>query len=180
MTAAENRQIILERGLNGSQAIALEHFDHIRRINDVFYDQVKISDQKAAYIFTFMLALLVSSTESRAVFTWSRYAGGDLSTIVFSGLLALALIFSIVSAILVVLPRRVDKATSLFWGAWPHHREGFRKAAEKRDVDYLFEQYMQNADAMASIARDKYRFVGFAFRGLLMTVIAYVALLATR
>jgi hypothetical protein len=180
MTALETRQTILERALDGTQGIALEHFDHIRRINDVFYDQVKISDQKAAYIFTFMLALLVTSTESRAVFTWSRYAEGNLTAIALSGLLAFALIFSIVSAILVVLPRRVDKATSLFWGAWPHHREDFRKAAHDRDVGYLFEQYMQNADAMASIARDKYRFVGFAFRGLLMTVIAYVALLATR
>lgn len=180
MTALETRQTILERALDGTQGIALEHFDHIRRINDVFYDQVKISDQKAAYIFTFMLALLVTSTESRAVFTWSRYAEGNLTAIALSGLLAFALIFSIVSAILVVLPRRADKATSLFWGAWPHHREGFRKAAHDRDVGYLFEQYMQNADAMASIARDKYRFVGFAFRGLLMTVIAYVALLATR
>ncbi len=180
MAAAYDRQNILERAVDGTGGIALEHFDHIRRINDVFYDQVKISDQKAAYIFTFMLALLVTSTESRAVFTWSRYAESDLSTIVLSGLLAFALVFSMVSAILVVLPRRVDKATSLFWGAWPHHREGFRKAAEARDVDYLFEQYMQNADAIASIASDKYRFVGFAFRGLLLTVIAYVALLATR
>lgn len=180
MTAQETRQTSLERALDGTQGIALEHFDHLRRINDVFYDQVKISDQKAAYIFTFMIALLVTSTESRAVFTWARYAEGNLTTIVFSGLLAFALIFSIVSAILVVLPRRVDKATSLFWGAWPHHREGFRKAAHERDIGYLFEQYLQNADVMASIARDKYRFVGFAFRGLLMTVIAYVALLATR
>ncbi len=180
MAAADDRQSILERAMGGAQGIAVEHFDHIRRINDVFYDQVKISDQKAAYIFTFMLALLVTSTESRAVFTWSRYADADLSTIVFSGLLAFALVFSMVSAILVVLPRRVDKATSLFWGAWPHHREGFRKAAETRDIDYLFEQYMQNADAIAAIASDKYRFVGFAFRGLLLTVIAYVALLATR
>lgn len=180
MTAADKRQAILQRSPVEAVGIGLEHFDHIRRINDVFYDQVKISDQKAAYIFTFMLALLVTSTESRAVFTWSRYAEGSLSTIVFSGLLAFALIFSIVSAILVVLPRRVDKATSLFWGAWPHHRENFRNAAVARDVDYLFEQYMQNADVMAAIARDKYRFVGFAFRGLLMTVIAYVMLLATR
>ena len=176
----DNRQMILERALDGSQAIALEHFDHIRRVNDVFYDQVKLSDQKAAYIFTFMLALLVTSTESRAVFTWSRYADGNASAALFSALLAFALVFSMVSAILVVLPRRVDKATSLFWGAWPHHREDFRQAALARDVGYLFEQYMQNADAMASIARDKYRFVGFAFRGLLLTVIAYVALLATR
>ncbi|WP_421577147.1 Pycsar system effector family protein [Shinella sp. M31] len=180
MARPDERAAILQPVLDGTEGIALEHFDHIRRVNDVFYDQVKLSDQKAAYIFTFMLALLVTSTESRAVFTWSRYVEGDWTSDIFSGLLALALVFSIVSAILVVLPRRVDNSTSLFWGAWPHHREDFRKAARARDIDYLFEQYMQNADAMASIAREKYRFVGFAFRGLLLTVLAYVALLATR
>ena len=180
MTAMETRQAMLDRTHEGGEPVAAEHFDHIRRINDVFYDQIKISDQKAAYIFTFMLALLVTSTESRAVFTWSRYAGADLVTTVFSGLLAFALIFSIVSAILVVLPRRVDKATSLFWGAWAHHREDFRKAAQNRDIGYLFEQYIENADALSTIAHEKYRFVGFAFRGLLLTVIAYVALLAVR
>lgn len=160
--------------------VSRDYFEHLRRVNDVFYDQVKLSDQKAAYIFTFMLALLVTSTESRAVFGLARYAEGGAASIGFSALLAFALVFSMVSAILVVLPRRVDNATSLFWGAWPGHRETFRKAAEDGDADYLFEQYMQNADAMATIAREKYRFVGFAFRGLLLTVVAYVGLLAVR
>lgn len=174
------RRTLIEPATAEGGRVAQEHFDHIRRVNDVFYDQVKLSDQKAAYIFTFMLALLVTSTESRAVFTAARYAEGSLPVAFFSGLLAFALVFSVVSAILVVLPRRVDNATSLFWGAWPHRREAFRKAAAERDVDYLFEQYMQNADAMATIAREKYRFVGFAFRGLLLTVVAYVGLLAVR
>lgn len=180
MTAVDEGRTILKRAGEGAGGIAPEHFDHLRRINDVYYDQVKLSDQKAAYIFTFMIALLVTSNESRGVFAWSRYAEGDMAARIFSALLAFALVFSIVSAILVVLPRRVDKATSLFWGAWPRHREAFRAAANERDVGYLFEQYMQNADAMASIATDKYRFVGFAFRGLLLTVLAYVALMVTR
>jgi hypothetical protein len=50
------------------------YIEHIKRINDVFYDQIKISDQKAAYIFTFMLAFLATSTEGRAVFTLENYA----------------------------------------------------------------------------------------------------------
>ena len=56
MAKVDERQGILERALDRTEGIALEHFDHIRRVNDVFYDQVKLSDQKAAYIFTFMLA----------------------------------------------------------------------------------------------------------------------------
>ena len=67
-----------------SEDIGAEYFDHIKKINDIFYDQIKISDQKAAYIFTFMLAFLVSSVEVRAVFTWARYAQGTPQAILFS------------------------------------------------------------------------------------------------
>ncbi len=102
-----------------TEDICSEYFDHIKKINDIFYDQIKISDQKAAYIFTFMLAFLVSSVEVRAVFTWARYAQGTPQAILFSGLLAAASVFSILSAILVVLPRRLDKSTSMFWGHGP-------------------------------------------------------------
>lgn len=153
------------------------YFDHIKKINDIFYDQIKISDQKAAYIFTFMLAFLVSSVEVRAVFTWVRYAQGTPQAILFSGLLATASVFSILSAILVVLPRRLDKSTSMFWGAWPRHREVFFDAAIRRDERYLFDQYVENADILSHIARSKYRFVTIAFRGLMVTVVAYVLLL---
>lgn len=154
-----------------------EYFDHIKKINDIFYDQIKISDQKAAYIFTFMLAFLVTSSEGRGVFTLSRYMDGDVLPIALSALLALASIFSILAAILVVLPRRVGKSTSLFWGAWPQHREDFRQAAGAGNRDYLFRQYLENADTLSIIACDKYRCVAFAFRGLIVTVLAYVFLL---
>ncbi len=157
--------------------VSSEYFDHIKKINDIFYDQIKISDQKAAYIFTFMLAFLVTSSEGREVFTWGRYAQGTPQGIVFSGALALASMFSIMSAILVVLPRHVHTSTSMFWGAWHKHRGHFRDSAAKRDKGYLFEQYIENADILSTIARGKYRCVTFAFRGLLVTVIAYILLL---
>ena len=172
--------VIKGDGAAGGSDISPEHFDHIKKINDIFYDQVRLSDQKAAYIFTFMLAFLVASGEGRGVFTWSRYAESGPLGAVLSALLAVSLVFSILSAILVVLPRRADTSTSLFWGAWNQHRQAFRTAAEAGDRGYLFAQYMENADAMAAIARQKYRFVGFAFRGLLLTVLAYVALLVAR
>ncbi|QRM47269.1 Pycsar system effector family protein [Rhizobium sp. BG4] len=157
--------------------IGSEYFDHIKKINDIFYDQIKISDQKAAYIFTFMLAFLVSSSEVRAVFTWTRYADGNLQHILFSGLLAAASVFSILSAILVVLPRHLTKSTSLFWGTWGEHRQLFWDAATRRDERYLFAEYLDNADILSTIARGKYRCVTLAFRGLMVTVIAYVLLL---
>ncbi len=162
-----------------TEDVGSEYFDHIKKINDVFYDQIKISDQKAAYIFTFMLAFLVTSSEGREVFTWSRYAQGTPQGILFSGALAAASIFSVLTAILVVLPRHVHSTTSLFWGAWPNHREYFREAAMRSDAGYLFEQYMKNADILSTIARGKYRFVAYSFRGLMVTVIAYVLLLVS-
>lgn len=163
-----------------SNTVSAEYFDHIRKVNDIFYDQVVISDQKAAYIFTFMLAFLVSSSEGREVFTWSRYMTGNRVEIVLSGLLALASVFSILSAILVVLPQHVKRSTSLFWGTWPKHRIGLEAAAARRDPDYLFQQYLENADILSFIARRKYRNVSYAFRALVVTVLAYVMLLVAR
>ena len=157
--------------------IDAEYFDHIKKINDIFYDQIKISDQKAAYIFTFMLAFLVSSSEVRAVFSVARYESGSPGSVLFSGLLAAASVFSILSAILVVLPRRLTTSTSMFWGAWPAHRDMFFEAAIRRDERYLFDQYLENADTLSAIARNKYRFVTLAFRGLMVSVVAYVLLL---
>jgi hypothetical protein len=160
-----------------SGEITEEYFNHVRKINDVFYDQIKISDQKAAYIFTFMLAFLVSSSEGRGVFTWARYAEGTWIAAILSALLALVSLLSILAAILVVLPRHVNKSTSLFWGTWPQHRPAFELAAQRSDVDYLFREYLENADVLSLIARQKYKFVAYAFRGLVLTVLAYVLLL---
>lgn len=157
--------------------ITEEYINHIRKINDVFYDQIKIADQKAAYTFTFMLAFLVSSSEGRGVFSAARYTQGSWPEILCSLLLAGTSIFSIISAILVVLPRHINKSTSLFWGTWPSQREIFTLAANRRDVSYLFEQYLDNADVLSLIARRKYKCVSFAFRGLVLTVLAYLALL---
>ncbi|PDT79877.1 Pycsar system effector family protein [Sinorhizobium sp. BJ1] len=154
------------------------YYEHIRKINDVFYDQIKMSDQKAAYIFTFMFAFLVSSEEGRSVFTWSRYAQGEIFPVILSAALALASMFSLVCAILVVLPRKSATATTLFWGAWTAHRDSFSKAADHGEMSYLFRQYFENADALSAIACSKYHFVNLAFRGLLVTVLAFVGLLA--
>jgi len=154
-----------------------EYINHIRKVNDVFYDQIKISDQKAAYIFTFMLAFLISSAEGRGVFTFARYTEGSWLVIIVSGALAITSVSSIISAIMVVLPRHIDKSTSLFWGTWPQHRPIFEQAARHSDVSYLFNQYLDNADVLSLIARQKYRFVAYAFRGLVFTVLAYVILL---
>ena len=102
---------------------------HLERINTVYYDQIKIADQKAAFIFTFMLAFLVSSAEGSSVFRIERYQTGTWALIVLSAILAIAVAFSLVNAILVVLPRHRIKASSLYWGAWPANRDAVHRGA---------------------------------------------------
>src|SRR6188508_977909 len=91
-----------------------QYLVHLERMNSVYYDQIKIADQKAAFIFTFMLAFLVSSAEGSSVFRMERYQTGSWTLIVLSAVLAVAIAFSLVNAILVVLPRHRAKASSLY------------------------------------------------------------------
>ncbi|NVP55712.1 hypothetical protein HV823_10665 [Rhizobium sp. DBTS2] len=165
---------------NPENSRSIEHFNHVKKINDVFYDQVKSADQKAAYIFTFMLAFLMWSAEGQGVFRWARYTESNLLWGIVSAALAASIVFTIVSAILVVLPRRAERGTSLFWGAWKDQRKRLVEASDAADMDYLFKEYLDNADVLAQIALDKYRMVRFAFRGLLTTVLSYVVLLLLR
>jgi hypothetical protein len=157
-----------------------DYLDHLKKINDVFYDQVKIADQKAAYVFTFMIAFMVTSAEGRAVFQWRRYTESFDPQVLFPALFALSAVTAAVSAILVVLPRSVGRTTSLFWGAWSKHRGEIIAAGERFDSNYLFNEYLGNIDNLAVIARAKYRFVTLAFRSLVVMVIAYLLMLMTK
>jgi hypothetical protein len=152
--------------------------EHLETINEVYYDQIKIADQKAAFIFTFILAFLISSAEGSGVFKLQRYETGSWPSVLLSAVLALAVAVSLVSAILVVLPRHRAKATSLYWGAWSaSNRARFIAAHEARDPDYLFNEYLTNIDNLALINRSKYRHVGYSFRALIVAVLAYLVIL---
>jgi hypothetical protein len=154
-----------------------QYLDHLKKINDVFYDQIRIADQKAAYIFTFMIAFLISSAEGRQVFRPERYQSGEPVAIGLSALVGVAVLVSLVSAILVVLPRQMNSSTSLYWGGWPINRRAFMSAKEDGDQAFLFNEYMANVDTLSAINRSKYRYVGLAFRGLMAVVVGYVLLL---
>lgn len=155
-----------------------EYFDHLKKINDIFYDQIKIADQKAAYIFTFMIAIIITSTDGRAAFQWQRYVNAEFPLVIFSAFMAFATVFSLISAIIVVLPRRVGRSTSLFWGGWDVNRANLLAASKRDDMDFLINEYLGNIDNLSLIAKAKYRFVSLAFRGLIAMVLAYVLLLA--
>lgn len=165
-------------GASAGRGDGKQYLEHLKKVNDVFYDQIRLADQKAAYIFTFTLAFVVTSAEGRGVFNVKRYLAGDVLSSVFSAFLAVALVVSLVSAIVVVLPRRGTGATSLYWGGWQQNRAALLKAHDDRDESYLFDQYLGNVDALAAINTAKYRSVSLAFRSLIVAVVSYVGLLA--
>ncbi|MCO5063285.1 MAG: DUF5706 domain-containing protein [Rhizobiaceae bacterium] len=154
-----------------------EYLKHLIKVNDIFYDQIGTADQKAAFIFTFMIAFLISSTEGKQVFSLARYQSGEPIAIILSGFMAVAVLVSVIAAIMVVLPRHVKTSTSLYWAGWPANRTGLADAQKGRNEAYLFDQYLANADTLAIIARTKYRYVWIAFRGLMVSIVGYVLLL---
>jgi len=160
-----------------TEADAREYLVHLEKINSVYYDQIKTADQKAAFIFTFMLAFLISSTEGSSVFKMQRYESSDWLLVVLSAVLAIAIVVSLVSSILVVLPRHRAKSTSLYWGGWKENREMFIAAHDARDPDYLFNEYLANVDNLAMINCSKYRHVSRSFRALTIAMLAYLLIL---
>jgi hypothetical protein len=163
------------------QVVEKSHYlEHLKKVNDVFYDQIRIADQKAAYLFTFMLAFLVSSADGRSVFSWQRYAVDPWPLAVASAVLGAAVLATLFSAIMVVLPRRAANGTSLYWGSWDQNRAGFLEANSNGDPEFLTREYLGNVDNLSAIARRKFMFVGLAFRGLLLAVGAYVVMLVLK
>lgn len=163
------------------QIVEESHYlDHLKKVNDVFYDQIRIADQKAAYLFTFMLAFLVSSADGRGAFSAERYLSEPWPLALASGILGVAVLTTLFSAIMVVLPRNAANGTSLYWGAWGSNRARFIEANSTGDPQFLTREYLGNVDNLSAIARRKFMFVGIAFRGLMVAVAAYVLLLALK
>lgn len=153
-------------------------WEHLKKVNDVFYDQVKTADQKAAYLFTFMVAFLLASAEGRDIFSIAAYRTANPLQVLIGAVMAFAVLFTMFSAIGVVLPRRLAKGTSLFWGAWPSQGARLLSARSQGDTEYLFREYTGNVENLAIIAQRKFRLVNMAFRGLMVWLASYVLLLA--
>jgi hypothetical protein len=154
-----------------------DHFEHLKEVNRTFYDQSKIADQKAAYMFTFMLALLIWSSEVRKVFTPERYVGAPIIVEVLSVIVALALLVCVAAVIAVLIPRHRSGGTSLFWGAWDGASARLKAAAEAEDTAMLAEEYRVNISHLAAICRSKYRAAAIAFRALAVAIVGHILLL---
>lgn len=153
------------------------YWEHLKKVNDVFYDQIKTADQKAAYLFTFMVAFLLASAEGRDIFSLAAYHQATFLEATIRAAMALAVLFTLFSALGVVLPRRLARGTSLFWGAWPEHGHRMLAARANGDAAFLFNEYTLNVENLATLARRKFRLVGLAFRGLMVWLACYVLLL---
>ncbi len=155
------------------------HLTHLVEANRIFADQIRTADQKAAYIFTFILALVVWSAETRRSFSLEHLASAGIVNVLASLVLMGAVGFALVSAICVVLPRSRPGTSILFWGAWPDAGQTLENARQRGDTDFLYEDYLQNTATLAAICKAKYRLVALAFRAMFVVIASYLVLLAT-
>ncbi|MBP0616346.1 Pycsar system effector family protein [Jiella mangrovi] len=153
------------------------HLSHLVEANRIFAEQIRTADQKAAYIFTFILALVVWSAETRRSFSLEHLMSAGLVSLVASFVLMAAVAVALVSAICVVLPRSRPGTSILYWGAWPQAGEALEAARKREDLDFLYDDYLQNTSTLAVICRAKYRLVALAFRAMLVVVTSYLVLL---
>lgn len=153
------------------------YLEHLAETNRIFADQIKTADQKSAYVFTFMLAVLAWSSEVRQAFSWTHFSQADPAIMIVSAVLVSAIVVCLASAVLVVLPRSRPGKSLFFWGAWPGVADRLVAARNGEDGDFLFAEYLQNTRTLAAICQTKYRLVAFSLRALLCTVVAYAGLL---
>ena len=152
--------------------------DYVKTINQTFYDQVKTADQKAAYVFTFLVAILIF---------WSSDIKKGLGGIVLSDLISLrwsltfcfaaALCFTIACAALVIFPRVRPSNVALFWGAWPAAARKMRKVPDFTSSHFVLDEYVENSHHLAAICQHKFRFVGLAYRGLFAMILFHISTL---
>ncbi|MBO0902367.1 Pycsar system effector family protein [Jiella sonneratiae] len=155
------------------------HLVHLIEANRIFADQIRTADQKAAYIFTFILALVVWSAETRRSFSLEHLAAAGPVNAVASLVMLAAVGTALISAICVVLPRSRPGTSFLFWGAWPAAGEALDAARSRDDTEILYQDYLQNTRTLAAICQAKYRLVALAFRSMFVVLASYIALLVS-
>ena len=153
------------------------YFQHLMDANRAFCDQIRIADQKAAYIFTFVLALMVWSSETRKALNINHLMTASGPELLTSLILLASLVISLCAAICVVLPRSRPGTSVFYWGAWPNAGARLWEARAAEDASFIQDDLMQNTRTLATICQNKYRLVRLSFRSLLVVVFAYIALL---
>jgi hypothetical protein len=152
--------------------------DFLKTIHQTFHDQLKTADQKAAYVFTFLVAIVIF---------WSSGLKTGFTNVTLSDLISLrwiltscfagALCFTIACAALVILPRARPSEAALFWGAWPAAGDKVMDIPEFMASHFVVNEYIKNVGNLAAICRHKYRYVGLAYRGLSVTILLHILIL---
>jgi len=145
----------------------------LAQTNNVFLDQIRTADQKATYIITFQLAILIWSLEVRDIFDVDMLLRGSLANTLASAALGAAILSTLVGAALVILPRHGKGGTCLYWNAWPEAGAPLARAALAGDRAWLMREYLANLDGLARIAKRKYAWVRFAYRSLIVMTACY-------
>jgi hypothetical protein len=146
---------------------------YAKGVNDAFQDQIKTADQKATYILTLIILMLVWSPDIRQLYFGTGPAQASLHQFALALFVAGALTVALLAALGVVLPRRLSDGQALFWGAWPKAKAEAAGLADKADREVLIATYLDNAGNLAEICRSKYRLVSVAVWALIAAVVGH-------
>ncbi|TFF27827.1 hypothetical protein E3C22_05085 [Jiella endophytica] len=155
------------------------HLSHLVEANRNFAEQIRSADQKAAYIFTFILALVVWSAETRRSFSFDHLGTTGFFNLLASLVLMGAVGTALVAAVCVVLPRSRPGTSVFFWGAWPEAGKALADARKRGDLEFIYQDYLHDTENLAAICKSKYRCVAIAFRAMSVVFAAYIAVLMT-
>jgi hypothetical protein len=151
--------------------------DYVKTIHQTFHDQLKTADQKVAYVFTFLVAILVfwSSTFKMGAMTGLS----DLISLrwFLTFCFGCALCYTIACVTLVIRPRVRPSRVALFWGTWPAAADSVRNIPEFKASHFVFDEYIENIDNLAAICQHKFRYVGLAYRGLSAMILLHISIL---
>ncbi|WP_020180194.1 Pycsar system effector family protein [Methylopila sp. M107] len=146
-------------------------FAYIKALNDTFYDQIKVADQKATLMISLIVLMIVWSPDVRQIYLqpFGVADGGWLPAAVVT----VALVVALVSALCVVAPRTRKSRSPLFWGGWPEAGDAAIALAIEGDREKLLRSYAENAAHLAVICRRKYLFVSIAVWALIVALVAH-------
>ncbi|HVI27905.1 Pycsar system effector family protein [Hansschlegelia sp.] len=153
---------------------------YLRSINDTFYDQLKVADQKATLIMSLIMLMIIWSPDVRHAFLGALEVPAAPTSVFAASLFVTgALTISLLSALWVIIPRR-RPGGPLFWGGWPTARQVALDLAMTGDVTAIAQSYADNAANLAVICHKKYRFVGIALWALILGIGGHVCFLLSR
>ncbi len=144
---------------------------YMKSLNDCFYDQIKVADQKATLMISLIVLMIVWSPDVRQIYL--QPFGLDAKGWLPAAVVTVALVVALVSALCVVAPRRRKSRSPMFWGGWPEASEAALALALEGDREKLMRNYAENAANLAAICRRKYMFVSIAVWALIAALVAH-------